>query len=65
MQEVVSALKELGEFKNAVTEIKIRLGKPENPAGKVLFPMGLELMAVTKSRKRTSNMASEQLYIFT
>jgi len=40
LQEVVSALKELGEFKNAVTEIKIRLGKPENPAGKVVVSHG-------------------------
>jgi predicted Fe-Mo cluster-binding NifX family protein len=40
VQEVVSALKELGEFKNAVTEIKIRLGKPENPAGKVVVSHG-------------------------
>jgi hypothetical protein len=40
VQEVVSALKTLGEFKNAVTEIKIRLGKPENPAGKVVVSHG-------------------------
>jgi len=40
VQEVVSALKELTEFKNAVTEIKIRLGKPENPAGKVVVSHG-------------------------
>jgi putative NIF3 family GTP cyclohydrolase 1 type 2 len=40
VQEVVSALKELGEFKNAGTEIKIRLGKPENPAGKVVVSHG-------------------------
>jgi len=40
VQEVVSALKELGEFKNAVTEIKIRLGKPENLAGKVVVSHG-------------------------
>jgi putative NIF3 family GTP cyclohydrolase 1 type 2 len=40
VQEVVSALKELGEFKNAVTEIKIPLGKPENPAGKVVVSHG-------------------------
>jgi putative NIF3 family GTP cyclohydrolase 1 type 2 len=40
VQEVVSALKELGEFKNAVTEIKIRLGKPEDPAGKVVVSHG-------------------------
>ena len=40
VQEVVSALKELIEFKNAVTEIKIRLGKPENPAGKVVVSHG-------------------------
>ena len=36
LQDVVSALKELNEFKNAVTEIEIRMGKPENPAGKVV-----------------------------
>jgi len=40
LQEVVSALKELGEFKNAETEIKIRIGKPENPAGKVVVSHG-------------------------
>ena len=40
VQEVVSALNELGEFKNALTEIKIRLGKPENPAGKVVVSHG-------------------------
>ncbi len=40
VQEVVSALKELPEFKNAVTEIEIRLGKPENPAGKVVVSHG-------------------------
>jgi putative NIF3 family GTP cyclohydrolase 1 type 2 len=40
VQEVVSALKTLAEFKNAVTEIKIRLGKPENPAGKVVVSHG-------------------------
>jgi putative NIF3 family GTP cyclohydrolase 1 type 2 len=40
VQEVVSALKELTEFKNAVTEIKIRLGKPENLAGKVVVSHG-------------------------
>ena len=40
VQEEVSALKELGEFKNAVTEIKIRLGKPGNPAGKVVVSHG-------------------------
>jgi putative NIF3 family GTP cyclohydrolase 1 type 2 len=40
VQEVVSALKELTEFKNAVTEIKIRLGKAENPAGKVVVSHG-------------------------
>ncbi|MDH5754377.1 MAG: hypothetical protein OEY95_04135 [Candidatus Bathyarchaeota archaeon] len=40
VQDVVSALKELPEFKNAVTEIKIRLGKAENPAGKVVVSHG-------------------------
>jgi hypothetical protein len=40
VQEVVSALKELPEFKNAVTKIMIRLGKPENPAGKVVVSHG-------------------------
>lgn len=37
---VISALRELSEFKNAVTEIKIRLGKAENPAGKVVVSHG-------------------------
>ena len=40
VRNVVSALKELPEFKNAVTEIKIRLGKTENPAGKVVVSHG-------------------------
>jgi len=40
VQDVVSALKELREFKNAVTEIKIRLGKAENFAGKVVVSHG-------------------------
>jgi len=40
VQEVISALKTLTEFKNAVTKIKIRLGKPENPAGKVVVSHG-------------------------
>ena len=40
VQDAVSALNELPEFKNAVTEIKIRLGKPENPAGKVVVSHG-------------------------
>lgn len=40
VQDVVSALKELPEFRNAVTEIKIRLGKAENLAGKVVVSHG-------------------------
>ncbi len=40
VQDVISALEELPEFKNAVTEIKIRLGKAENPAGKVVVSHG-------------------------
>jgi len=40
VQDVVSALKELPEFKNAITEIKIRLGKAEYPAGKVVVSHG-------------------------
>lgn len=40
VQDVVSALKELTEFRNAVTEIKIRVGKPEKPAGKVVVSHG-------------------------
>lgn len=40
VKDVVSALKELAEFKSAVTEIKIRLGKAENPAGKVVVSHG-------------------------
>jgi len=40
VQDVVSALKELPEFDNAITEIKIRLGKAENPAGKVVVSHG-------------------------
>jgi putative NIF3 family GTP cyclohydrolase 1 type 2 len=40
VRDVVSALNELPEFKNAVTKIKVRLGKPENPAGKVVVSHG-------------------------
>jgi hypothetical protein len=40
VQDAVSALKELTEFKKAVTKIKIRLGKAENPAGKVVVSHG-------------------------
>lgn len=40
VQNVVSALQELPEFKNAVTKIKIRIGKKENPAGKVVVSHG-------------------------
>lgn len=40
VKDVVSALKELPEFKNALTDIKIRLGKPENPCGKVVVSHG-------------------------
>jgi putative NIF3 family GTP cyclohydrolase 1 type 2 len=35
VQDVVSALKELPELKNATTEIKIRMGEAGNPVGKV------------------------------
>lgn len=40
VQDVVSALLELSEFENAVTEIKIRLGKAEDLAGKVVVSHG-------------------------
>ncbi len=40
VKDVVSALEELSEFKNAVTKIKIRLGKAENPAGRVVVSHG-------------------------
>ena len=40
VQDVVSSLEELNEFKNAVTEIKIRMGKAENLAGKVVMSHG-------------------------
>jgi len=40
VQDVVLALNELPEFKNAVTKIKIRLGKPKNLAGKVVVSHG-------------------------
>jgi putative NIF3 family GTP cyclohydrolase 1 type 2 len=40
VNDVVHALEELSEFKRAVTEIKIRLGKPENRAGKVVVSHG-------------------------
>lgn len=40
VQDVVSALEELVEFKNALTKIEIRLGKPVNQAGKVVVSHG-------------------------
>jgi len=40
VRDVVSALRELPEFRNARTEIEIRVGKPENPAGKVVVSHG-------------------------
>jgi len=40
VQCVVSALQELPEFKNAITKIKIRLGKAENSAGRVVVSHG-------------------------
>jgi len=40
VQDVVSALKDLPEFRNAVTAIKVRLGKAENLAGKVVVSHG-------------------------
>jgi DNA-binding protein len=40
VKDVISALMELPEFKTATTEIKIRLGKAENPAGKVVVSHG-------------------------
>lgn len=38
--DVVSALETLPEFKNATTNIEIRLGKAENPAGKTVVSHG-------------------------
>lgn len=38
--DVVSALQELPEFSNAVTDIKIRLGKGSNKAGKIVVSHG-------------------------
>jgi hypothetical protein len=40
VQDVVNALKKLAEFRNAITEIKIRLGKADNLAGKVVVSHG-------------------------
>ncbi len=40
VQDVVSALQELNEFRNAKTKIKVRLGKPENQSGKVVMSHG-------------------------
>lgn len=40
LEEVITALEELSEFRNALTKIKIRLGKPENKAGKVVVSHG-------------------------
>lgn len=38
--DVVSALEKLPEFKNAITNIRIRLGNTANPAGKVVVSHG-------------------------
>jgi putative NIF3 family GTP cyclohydrolase 1 type 2 len=40
VQDVVAALNGLEEFKNAITKIKIAMGKPENLAGKVVVSHG-------------------------
>ncbi len=40
VQDVVAALNELPEFKNALTKVKIRVGKAENPAGNVVVSHG-------------------------
>ena len=40
VKDIVSSLSELSEFKNATTKIQIRLGKPENRAGKVVVSHG-------------------------
>ncbi|MFQ6064448.1 MAG: hypothetical protein ACE5L6_03130 [Candidatus Bathyarchaeia archaeon] len=40
VEEVVCALRELPEFTNAATEIKIRQGRAENPAGRVVVSHG-------------------------
>jgi len=40
VQDVVSALKELPEFRKATTEIKIRVGNAGNPAGKAVVSHG-------------------------
>jgi putative NIF3 family GTP cyclohydrolase 1 type 2 len=40
VNDVVSALNEIPEFKNAATKIKILLGRGENPAGKVVVSHG-------------------------
>jgi hypothetical protein len=40
VKDMVDALYELTEFKNAVTKIKVRLGKAKNPAGKTVVSHG-------------------------
>jgi len=40
VEEVVSALMEFSEFRNALTEIKVWLGKPENLRGKIVVAHG-------------------------
>ncbi len=40
VQDVVSALRELPEFQSATTDIKIRLGAADNPAGNVVVSHG-------------------------
>jgi putative NIF3 family GTP cyclohydrolase 1 type 2 len=40
VQDAVNALNELPEFRDAVTKIKVRLGKPENLAGRIMVSHG-------------------------
>jgi putative NIF3 family GTP cyclohydrolase 1 type 2 len=40
VKDVVETLQELNEFRNAATKIEIRVGKPDNKAGKVIVSHG-------------------------
>jgi len=65
VQDVVSALKGLTEFKRAVTEIKIDWEKLKTSREELLCHTEPEPTAVMKSRKHTSKTASEQSYTYT
>jgi len=56
VQEVISALMEFPEFQNALTKIKVWLGKPENRRGKIVVSHGAGTNGDMKLQKPTLNM---------